>query len=76
MSDPKMKPCPTCGKTDRLAVYTYHSGWRHVECNECFYLGPGEGRIRAAIKSHNAQVDARNATTELTAPPAEKDGLK
>jgi len=38
-----------------MAVYAYESGWRHVECNMCFYLGPGEGSIREAIKSHNTE---------------------
>lgn len=60
MTNPKMRPCPKCGATDRLAVYTYPSGWRHVECNACFYLGPGEGTIHEAIKSHNKRpVDCR-----------------
>lgn len=49
----KMKPCPRCRSDKFLAVYTYESGGRHVECNNCFYLGPGESSIRAAIKSHN-----------------------
>ena len=55
---PKMQPCPDCQKDDRLAVYTYDSGGRHVECNRCFYLGPAEGSIRQAIKSHNEHVGA------------------
>lgn len=51
---PKIKPCPHCGAdTD---VYKYDNGWRHVECDRCFYLGPGEGSIRAAIKSHNERA--------------------
>lgn len=53
MSNPKIKPCPQCGDAD-LFVYAYDNGWRHVECDTCFYLGPGEGSIRASIKSHNA----------------------
>lgn len=55
MSNPKMKPCPRCGSTEYLKVFGYVGGWRHVECisGGCFYLGPGEGSIRAAIKSHN-----------------------
>ena len=51
MTYPKMKPCPRCG--DDVVVYTYESGWRHVECLKCNYLGPGEGSIAAAIKAHN-----------------------
>ncbi len=52
MTNPKMKPCPKCGSDD-VAIYLYDYGWRHVECNECFYAGPGERSLRAAIKSHN-----------------------
>ena len=64
----KMAPCPKCGKDELLAVYAYECGVKHVECNGCWYLGPGEGSIRQAIKSHNercaadhlAQHDATN----------------
>lgn len=58
-TNPKMKPCPTCASTDDLAVYTYESGWKHVECDKCNYLGPGEGSVRWAIKSYNAKVGER-----------------
>jgi uncharacterized metal-binding protein (TIGR02443 family) len=54
-TNPKMKPCPKCKNDDNLAVYTYDNGWRHVECIKCNYLGPGEGSVRAAIKSHNVR---------------------
>ena len=53
MSYPKMAQCPNCKSDEGLDVYVYDSGTRHVECNTCFYLGPGEGSIRAAIKAHN-----------------------
>jgi Zn ribbon nucleic-acid-binding protein len=54
---PKMKPCPNCGNCDNLNMYAYESGWWHVECDKCFYLGPGYGSKREAIRSHNqAQV--------------------
>lgn len=52
MTYPKMKPCPDCGNEDVVA-YAYESGWKHVECDECHYLGPGHGRTRDAIKAHN-----------------------
>jgi uncharacterized metal-binding protein (TIGR02443 family) len=55
MTNPKMKPCPRCRADDHLAVFRYDSGWRYVECIKCDYLGPGEGSIRSAIKSHNEQ---------------------
>lgn len=55
-TNPKMKPCPNCDTDEHLAVYTYDSGWCHVECNRCLYLGSGEGSTRAAIKSHNAAM--------------------
>ncbi|MBA8846215.1 Zn ribbon nucleic-acid-binding protein [Ochrobactrum sp. RH1CCR137] len=54
---PKIKPCPKCGNAD-LNIYTYDNGWRHVECDECFYLGPGEGNKVQAVKSHNEQFEA------------------
>lgn len=59
----KMKPCPKCRSVDHLAVYTYESGWRHVECIKCFYLGPGEGSIRQAIAAHNAAIIAARQPT-------------
>lgn len=52
---PRMKNCPKC-RSGELSVYHYDSGWRHVECSECDYMGPGEGSIRAAIRSHNERV--------------------
>lgn len=56
MSRQKISPCPTCRTSAEMAVYTYESGCRHVECLTCFYLGPGEGSIPQAIKSHNERV--------------------
>jgi hypothetical protein len=58
----KIRPCPQCGSADDVAVYKYDNGWCYVECNNgfnavgkksCRYLGPGEGSVRQAIKSHN-----------------------
>ena len=51
-TNPKMLPCPQCGN-DAVAVYGYDNGMKHVECDRCHYLGPGEGSNRQAIKSHN-----------------------
>jgi Zn ribbon nucleic-acid-binding protein len=56
MTNPKIKPCPNCRSIEFVTVYTYFSGWRHVECIKCNYFGPGEGSIRAAIKSHNERA--------------------
>lgn len=58
MSYPKMKPCLRCRSAEHLAVFTYDNGARHVECEACGYLGPGEGSIRQAIKSHNERATA------------------
>ena len=66
MAYPKMKPCPNCGNEDVVA-YAYESGWKHVECDECHYLGPGEGRTRDAIKAHNERC-AERAAASLPAP--------
>lgn len=56
----RMKPCPNCKTDENLAIYTYESGWRHVECDKCYYLGPGEGSINAAVKSHNEKIVANS----------------
>ena len=56
MSNQKLKPCPTCKTDEHLEVYKYDSGWRYVECDKCFYRGPGEGSIKQAIRSHNEEV--------------------
>lgn len=58
MTNPKPKACPICKSDDRIFVYKYDSGWRHVECISCNYLGPGEGSVKQAIKSHNERVSA------------------
>jgi len=58
-TNPKLKPCPKCDSADSLEVYVYESGWRYVECDNCWYRGPAEGSVRQAIKSHNAQRDQR-----------------
>lgn len=62
MAYPKMQSCPNCKIADHLAVYSYDNHARHVECDKCFYLGPAEGSIKQAIKSHNERVlaEARN----------------
>lgn len=60
MTIPKMKPCPRCGNAD-LSIYTYDSGWRHVECDDCLYLGRGEGSKLEAVKQHNAAHGALKA---------------
>lgn len=61
MTIKKMKPCPKCGNSD-LSIYTYDSGWRHVECDECFYLGPGEGSKSEAVNRHNDRFDEAKAS--------------
>lgn len=63
MSIRKMKPCPKCGNDD-LSIYTYDNGWRHVECDECTYLGPGSGSKSDAVKQHNEQFEATKASYE------------
>jgi len=61
MTYPKIKPCPICDPVDQMDVYSYENGWKHVECDRCFYLGPGEGRILQAIRSHNSRRDEEAA---------------
>lgn len=67
MSYPKKLPCPHCGDVN-VVVYSYDNGTRHVECNTCYYLGPGEGSILAAIKSHNERARAALAGKEPQQP--------
>lgn len=40
MTVPKLKPCPKCETADHLAIYTYESGTRRVECDGCWAAGP------------------------------------
>jgi Zn ribbon nucleic-acid-binding protein len=63
MTYPKIKQCPKCGAAgDTLSVYTYEHGGRHVECNECHYLGPCGGSILSAIRLHNERSEQRQAS--------------
>lgn len=58
MTAPKLKPCPECRTAEHLAIYTYDHGWKHVECDKCNYMGPGDGSKVHAIKSHNARFES------------------
>lgn len=65
MTYPKIRPCPDCGNAgDELGIYAYDNGWRHVECDACYYLGPGEGNITQAIWSHNAVISTHQVPIE------------
>lgn len=68
----KLKPCPKCGITD-LSIYKYESGWQHVECDACFYLGPGAGNRIDAARQHNAGYEAAlvSATPQQKGKPVE-----
>lgn len=57
----KMQPCGKCGTDAALDVYSYEQsgGTRHVECDECHYLGPSAGSVRGAIKLHNDLMKSR-----------------
>ena len=61
MTNPKIKPCPRCA-SPFVEIFVYESGSRRAECTSCWYMGPCEGSIRQAIKSHNEK-----ATNELAA---------
>jgi Zn ribbon nucleic-acid-binding protein len=75
MSESKMRPCPNCKSGENLEVYKYDNGWRHVECNKCHYLGPGEGSIQGAIRAHNARVFREFLVTSVNNPadPSDSD---
>lgn len=70
MTDQKLKPCPNCETNEYLSVYKYANGWQHVECDMCFYLGPGAGNRRQAIKSHNERFNA-SASPATPSPTGE-----
>lgn len=55
MTYPKIRACVECDSDDNVDVYNYEYGWKHVECERCGILGPGEGRILDAIRSWNAR---------------------
>ena len=64
----KIKACPNCNSVDHMAVYKYDSGWCFVECTKCNFFGPGEGSIRAAIKTYNeGRIGGVQATPERRA---------
>jgi hypothetical protein len=65
MTAPKMKSCPDCGNT-ALACWGYEWGWKHVECDKCNYIGPGEGSVTKAIRAHNAAIAMEAATAGET----------
>lgn len=70
----KMLPCPKCGLTDFLEVYSY-DGTQYVECNNgfnrrptppatkgCFYRSwPAAISTRYAIKFHNDAIRNKSA---------------
>jgi hypothetical protein len=56
MAYPKILPCK-CGNAD-LEIYKYENGWQHVECDECHYMGPGQGSKLWAIRRHNEHIRA------------------
>ncbi len=51
----KLAHCPNCKTDEHLTIYKYESGWQHIECSNCNYLGPGEGKKAQAVQSHNQQ---------------------
>jgi len=55
-----VRQCPNCNIIDNLSVYKYDHGGKHVECNNCFYLGPCASTVKDAIKEHNALVKAKS----------------
>jgi len=59
MTAPRPKPCPRCPDGGDIVVMTYDHGWRHVECLDCDYLGPGAGSKARAIRAHNDRVGDR-----------------
>ena len=57
MTIQRLKPCPNCETDLNLAIYSYDSGWKHVECTKCNYLGPSEGSKVAAARAHNERMN-------------------
>lgn len=62
MANPKVKACVTCESDEHMEAFCYDPHVWHVECLKCNYLGPASGRLRDAIRLHNAKmVEARAA---------------
>lgn len=55
-TNPIIKQCPNCRNADQMAVYSYDSGNKYVECDRCWYRGPSATSVRWAIKFHNEKV--------------------
>lgn len=53
---PKMAPCRNCRTDEYLSIYKYDSGTQHVECDGCYYLGPGAGSKADAIRLYNERI--------------------
>lgn len=51
-------PCPNCKTTDALQLFRYDNGVNHVECTECYYIGPGSGSAAGAFTEHNTAMAA------------------
>lgn len=64
---PTMLPCAKCHTPEYLDIYQYETSlMKHVECDKCFYLGPGSGSVRGAIQLHNARmIEIENSAVEL-----------
>jgi hypothetical protein len=71
---PKTKPCPRCENPD-TDLYGYGDCgplvW-HVECDRCYYLGPGGTQLQA-VRAHNAAYSAlkEEYRTKAIPTPAE-----
>ena len=57
MTHPIIKPCPECGEP--VTVYTYDSGWRRAECDDCDYIAPPAGNTLQAIRGHNTRAASK-----------------
>jgi len=65
VSYPKIRACPRCGNKN-MALYGYGEkqplNW-HVECDECYYLGPYGNKLQA-IRLHNERCLASPASPQ------------
>lgn len=53
MTVQRLNACPACG-SDQVAIYTYESGSRCVECDTCYHRSPIMGTKVEAARAHNA----------------------
>lgn len=67
----KLKPCPFCGRDDKLEVgipSSKFASWFSIDCRRCESTGPRSYTVDGAIRAWNERVE------EINEPKAETGG--